>query len=70
MLNAPDDHPGRSPETADAAMDFVDGVVGAAGRTVDPTIRPILRLRGGLHRRWGYIRRTDEIANRTVDDNA
>lgn len=65
MLNAPDDHRGRCPETADAAMDFVDGVVGAAGRTVDPAIRPILRdYAAGLITAEEYIRRTDEIINR------
>lgn len=43
MLNPPDDHRGRCPETADAAMDFADGVLGAAGHELDPSVRPIAR---------------------------
>ncbi len=43
MLNAPDDHRGRCPETADAAVDFADGVLSAAGHQLDPAAREIAR---------------------------
>ncbi|GAB04566.1 hypothetical protein GII30_22230 [Gordonia amarae] len=33
----------RSDEETDAAMQFADGVLGAAGRTLDPSVRPIAR---------------------------
>ncbi len=33
----------RTDEEVQAAMDFADGVLGAAGRELDPSVRPIVR---------------------------